>query len=228
VAAANPRTAVLVNSGSPVLMPWADEVAAIMQIWFGGQSMSEAIADVLLGGAEPGGRLPVTLPRAEADGPVLDPRPADGVLDYSEGLLVGYRGFDRAGREPQFCFGHGLGYTDWDYESLHADTTLLAAGEDLGITVALRNRGARAGREIVQVYLEGSVERARPVRVLAAFAPVTAAPEAAVRARVTVPARAFARYDGERGGWHWPPGRYTVRVGRSSRDLRLGTDVTVS
>src|SRR5207302_5881665 len=102
VAAANPNTVVVVNSGMPVLMPWADEVAAVIQSWFPGQAFGEALADVLSGAAEPGGRLPLSFPRVEADSPVLDATPQAGVLAYDEGLLVGYRGFDRAGVEPLF------------------------------------------------------------------------------------------------------------------------------
>ena len=117
IAAVNDRTVVVVNAGMPVLMPWADEVAAVGYAWLGGQAMGDALADVLLGAVEPGGRLPVTLPAAEADCPVLHAVPRDGQLRYSEGLLIGYRGFDRAGASPRFPFGHGLGYTSWALES---------------------------------------------------------------------------------------------------------------
>src|SRR5712691_7170453 len=135
VAAANPNTVVVVNSGMPVLMPWADEVAAIIQVWFPGQALAEALADVLVGIAEPGGRLPVSVPRAEADSPVLHARPETGDLVYAEGLLVGYRGYDRKGSEPLFCFGHGLGYTDWTYETLTTTAGSIAAGEELSVVV---------------------------------------------------------------------------------------------
>src|SRR5712691_5316420 len=118
VAAANPRTVLVVNSGMPVLMPWAGEVAAIIQVWFPGQAFGDALADVLVGAAEAGGRLPVSVPRDEADSPVLSAHPQAGALTYGEGLLVGYRGYDRSEVAPLFCFGHGLGYTDWAYESL--------------------------------------------------------------------------------------------------------------
>src|SRR5947209_432967 len=150
VAAANPNTVVVVNSGMPVLMPWADDVSAILQVWFPGQAFGEALADTLAGIVEPGGRLPVSLPRVEADSPVLGARPEAGNLVYEEGLLVGYRGYDRHGPEPLFCFGHGLGYTDWTYEAIDAAW----AGEDVEVNVTVRNSGTRAGREVVQLYLE--------------------------------------------------------------------------
>jgi len=222
VAAVNDRTIVVVNAGMPVLMPWADQVAAVGYAWLPGQVMGVALADVLLGQAEPGGRLPVTMPAAEADCPVLHAVPRDGRLEYREGLLVGYRGYDRAGTEPRFAFGHGLGYTTWAYESAAADTAALPADGGLGVTVTLRNTGRRTGREVVQAYVEPpAADPGRPLRTLAAFAAVTAAPGERVRARLTVPARAFARYDEAAGSWVRPAGAFTVRVGRSSADLPL-------
>jgi beta-glucosidase len=228
VAAANPNTVVVVNSGMPVLMPWADEVAAIVQVWFPGQAFAEALTDVLSGVAEPGGRLPVSVPRTEADSPVLHAHPRAGDLAYAEGLLVGYRGYDRNGTQPLFCFGHGLGYTEWTYESMVCDAESIAAREDLGLRVTVRNAGARAGREVVQLYLEGpDDDPARPLRVLAAFADVVCGPGERAEARLTVPARLFARFDEERRDWVWPPGTYTLRAGRSSRDLRLKAEVVL-
>ena len=176
VSAANPRTVVVVNAGMPVLMPWADRVAAVLYAWLPGQAMGDAVADVLLGRAEPGGRLPVTMPAREADCPVLRAVPRDGQLGYDEGLLIGYRGYDAAGTTPLFPFGHGLGYTSWSYESLAAGSPALAAGDDLTIGVTVRNTGARPGREVVQAYVAGPAADGRPVRVLGAFGPAAAAP----------------------------------------------------
>jgi len=219
VAAVNPRTIVVVNAGMPVLMPWADRVAAVGYAWLPGQAMGVALAEVLLGQAEPAGRLPVTIPAAEADCPVLHAAPDAGRLEYREGLLVGYRGYDRAGTRPRFPFGHGLGYTTWVYESAAARPT---PDGGLDVTVVLRNAGPRTGREVVQAYLEPPADDpGRPVRVLAAFTAVTAAPGECAETRLTVPARAFARYDEAAGTWRRPPGEFTVRVGRSSADLPL-------
>jgi len=228
VAAANPNTVVVVNSGMPVLMPWADEVAAIIQVWFPGQAFAEALADVLVGIAEPGGRLPVSVPRAEADSPVLHAQPEAGDLVYAEGLLVGYRGYDRKGSEPLFCFGHGLGYTDWTYETLTTATASIGAGEDLSVVVTVRNSGRRAGREVVQVYVEApDDDPCRPLRVLAAFGTVEGEPGTKTDVRLTLPGRGFARFDEARHEWVWVPGTYTVRAGRSSRDLRLKAEVVL-
>jgi len=222
VAAANVNTVVVVNAGMPVLMPWAGDVAAVIQVWFPGQSFGEALADVLAGALEPGGRLPVSMPRAEADSPVLSTYPVAGELAYSEGLLVGYRGYDRTGREPHFCFGHGLGYTDWSYEVLAPAAESIAAGQDLALVATVRNSGERAGREVVQVYLEGpDDDPSRPLRVLAAFSNVSAGPGEQVEAKLTVPARSFARFDEGRRAWVSRPGTYTclLYTSPSPRDL---------
>jgi beta-glucosidase len=226
VAAANARTIVVVNSGMPVLMPWADQVAAVLQAWLPGQAVGDALADVLFGDAEPGGRLPVTLPAAEADCPVLDARPACGVIEYGEGLLIGSRGYDAAGTSPRFAFGHGLGYTTWRYDSIQAITTDYQPGQDLDLRVVIANIGSRPGREVVQAYLADPPDNpARPVRTLAAFGIASAAPGESVRVRLRIPARAFARWDEALARWDWPPGPFTVQVGRSSRDLRLSLPV---
>jgi beta-glucosidase len=228
VAAANPNTIVVVNTGMPVLMPWAEQVAAVIQVWFPGQAFGEALAQTLLGVAEPAGRLPVTVPREEGDSPVLRAHPEAGDLVYHEGLLVGYRGYDRSGTEPHFAFGHGLGYTDWTYESLIPETESIAAGEGLTCDVTVRNSGKRSGREVVQVYLEApDDDPRRPLRILAGFGTVDAAPGAAAAVRVTVPGRTFARFDEDRREWTWKPGAYTLRAGRSSRDLSLSSEVVV-
>jgi len=225
VAAVNPRTVVVVNAGMPVLLPWADQVAAVIYAWLPGQAMGEAVADVLLGRAEPGGRLPVTLPAREADCPVLHAVPRDGRIDYDEGLLIGYRGYDAGQSAPQFAFGHGLGYSTWSYESVRADQADPAAGQDLVLTVTVRNTGDRPGRETVQAYLaEPPGDPGRPVRALAAFGTVAAAPGERAEVTLRVPARAFARWR-EGQGWFWPPGQFTVHVGRSSRDLPLSVPV---
>jgi beta-glucosidase len=223
VAAVNKATVVVVNAGMPVLMPWADEVAAVVYAWLPGQAMGEALADVLLGRAEPGGRLPVTLPARESDCPVLHAVPRDGRIDYAEGLLIGYRGDDAAGITPMFAFGHGLGYTQWAYESAAVDGPGPAPGEDIQVRVVVRNTGSRAGREVIQAYVAArpGAGTGRPPRVLGAFAAVSAGPGERAAAVLTVPARALAVWDQAAGRWAWPPGAVTIEVGRSSRDLRL-------
>jgi beta-glucosidase len=228
VASANTNTVVVVNSGMPVLMSWAEDVAAVIQVWFPGQAFGESLADVLTGAQEPGGRLPISVPRAEADSPVLSAYPVAGELNYTEGLLVGYRGYDRTGSEPHFSFGHGLGYTEWTYESMATETGSVAPGRDLPLVVRVRNTGERTGREVVQVYLEGpDDDPRRPLRILAAFANVIVGAGEQAEARLTVQARSFGRFDEGRREWVWKPGTYTLRAGRSSRDLRLSSEVVM-
>jgi len=231
VAAVNPTTIVVVNSGMPVLMPWAEQAAAVVYAWLPGQEFGTALADVLLGHAEPGGRLPVTIPADESSVPVLHAKPSDdGALDYTEGLLVGYRGYDAADIAPAFPFGHGTGYTTWDYESLDC-ARWLPDGGNLELSVRVRNTGSRPGKEVVQAYLAepgDPVRRGRPIRALAAFAVVRAAPGESAQVTVTIPARSFARYDESLASWITPGGEFTVQVGPSSRDLPLTAAVRLT
>ena len=223
VAAVNPRTVVVVNSGCPMDLPWAARVAAVIYAWLPGQEFGHALADVLLGLAEPGGRLPVTLARRATDFPAYDttPGPAEELV-YREGVNVGYRGFDAAGVEPRFPFGHGLGYTTFEYESLSLTSDGLADGEPLQLRVKLRNAGTRPGKEVVQVYvadLESSVER--PPRELKGFAVVRLKSGEAVELTLALEDRDLAYWDAARGSWRIEPGRFEIQVGRSSRDIRL-------
>jgi beta-glucosidase len=227
VAAANPRTVVVVNAGSPVALPWRDEVPAILLSWFGGQELGNALADVLLGRVEPGGRLPTTWAARERDVPVLRARPVAGRLHYGEGIHVGYRAWARANAAPAFPFGHGLGYTTWSYEHLAAPATV-SAGEDLVARVRLRNGGRRAGREVVQAYLSrGSSAVERPAVWLAGFAVVDARPGETVTAEVRVPARALQHWSVGTHRWEAEPGGFELTAGRSVADRPLATHLTV-
>jgi beta-glucosidase len=223
VAAANHKTIVVVNAGCPMDLPWADEVAAVIYAWLPGQEFGNALADVLLGVAEPGGRLPVTIARRAADYPAYDTTPGpQEELEYREGVNVGYRGFDAAGLDPRFAFGHGLGYTTFEFESLDLASEGLVLGEPLELRVTLRNAGSRPGKEVVQVYvadLESSVPR--PPRELKGFAVVRLAPGEAAELTLALEDRDLAYWDTARHSWRIEPGRFEVQVGRSSRDVRL-------
>ncbi|MEW2163914.1 glycoside hydrolase family 3 C-terminal domain-containing protein [Streptomyces sp. NPDC007084] len=215
VAAANPNTVVVVNSGSPVELPWRDEVAAVLLSWFPGQEGGAALADVLTGAHEPGGRLPTTW-GSLADAPVTQVTPVDGELPYTEDVFIGYRAWEKEGRTPSYAFGHGLGYTEWTYESI--------AVEGGTVTVRVRNTGERAGREVVQVYLAPvEPDAERPARVLAGFAAVEAAPGDSAEAVVELPRRAFEIWDTAAGGWAFVKGSYEIQAGRSLTDRRLRT-----
>ncbi|QRP44735.1 glycoside hydrolase family 3 C-terminal domain-containing protein [Amycolatopsis sp. FDAARGOS 1241] len=222
VAATGTPTVVVVNSGSPVLLPWRADVAAVLVPYFGGQEMGHALADVLLGAREPGGRLPTTWP-ATMDVPVLDVTPVDDALRYTEGIHVGYRAWLKSGREPAYPFGFGLGYTTWSLDGLRVSPAV-SAGGTAEVELTATNTGARAGKQVVQVYLarpDSAVDR--PVRWLAGFTTVEAAPGESVPVTVTLPARAFA--DWQPGGWHYEPSGFTVAVGTSVADLPLWADI---
>lgn len=213
VAAANPNTVVVVNSGSPVELPWRDDVAAVLLSWFPGQEGGAALADVLTGSHEPGGRLPTTwgsLP----DAPVTQVTPTNGELPYTEDVFIGYRAWEKENRTPSYPFGHGLGYTDWTYESLETDGTR--------VTVRVRNSGERPGREVVQLYLAPvEPDSHRPARWLAGFATVEAAPGETAEAAVDIPGRAFETWDETTNSWTRGKGAYEIQAGRSIEDRRL-------
>ena len=223
VAAANPRTVVIVNSGSPVLLPWRNEVAATLIGYFGGQEFGNALTDILTGATEPGGRLPTTWPATQEDVPVINVTPdVEGKLSYDEGIHIGYRAWLKAGTAPAYEFGYGLGYTDWTLDAVDGPAN---AAPDAVVPVAVRltNIGKRAGKNVVQVYAEkpDSVVD-RPVRWLVASTPVWAEPGETVTAELNVPARLLAYWD---NGWIYEPGDYTLRIGTSVTDLPLTTRV---
>jgi beta-glucosidase len=228
VAAANPRTIVIVNSGSPVLLPWRNDIAAIVMGFFGGQEFGAAIADVVFGAAEPGGRLTTTWPSAVADVPVLDVVPTDGVLDYAEGVHVGYRAWLRHGIQPAYPFGWGLGYTTWELAQPAVRGSL--ASDDLSLLLTARNTGERAGKQVIQVYAErpgSSVDR--PVRWLIGSCVVRLGPGDTAPVDIPLPARRFMHWVGERdGGWQLESGEFTLRVGTSVMDLPLSVTTTTT
>jgi beta-glucosidase len=200
---AQPRTVVVVNAGAPVLMPWLDEVPAVLLCWFPGQEAGNALADVIFGAAEPGGRLPTTWPASDEGLPSVTP--VNGVLDYREGLMIGYRG----PTEPLLPFGHGLGYTTWEYLAMDR------------ATVRLCNTGTRRGREVIQVYAsrpDSAVQR--PARWLAGFAVIEADAGEEIVIDVPLAQRAFQHWD---GGWQTEPGSFTLEAGRSVADLRVSS-----
>ena len=217
VAAVNPRTVVVVNAGAPVLLPWANEVAAVLVSWFPGQEAGQALGDVLSGAAEPGGRLPVTWPNTEEGLPSV--QPMSGELPYDEGLLIGYRWYLATGRTPLFPFGHGLGYTTWAYEGMAVD------GDT--VTVSVRNTGNRPGREVIQLYAsrpDSAVERAP--RWLVGSAVVDAAAGEVANAAITLADHNFRHWDSSAHTWTIEPGTYQLQAGHSVVDLPLTSEIS--
>jgi beta-glucosidase len=246
----------VVNSGAPVDVPWADEVAAVLHVWFGGQEMDTSIVDVLTGRSEPGGRLPTTIPMRIEHNPSFDNFPGEnGELRYGEGLFMGYRGYEHRAIEPRFAFGHGLSYTTFDVGEPVLSKTTFRPGEPISITVPVTNSGARSGSEVLQCYVAPRSPRlSRPPKELKGFAKVRLAPGETAAAEIVLDHRSFAYWDpGQRDrreveaplggsavaglavtgdsrepGWQIDPGDYDVLIGRSSSHILARRTITVA
>jgi beta-glucosidase len=228
----NPNTIVVLISGSPVTMDWADRVPTILEAWYPGMEGGSAIADVLFGDVNPSGKLPVTFPRRLEDSPAhRSPRtfPGDGkTVHYDEGVFVGYRHFDSRGVEPLFPFGHGLSYTDFDYERLQLSSSRIRSGDTLVVSVEIRNAGQRAGAEVVQLYLGAVVSSVpRPDKELKGFRKVVLEPGERSAISFDVNWNALAYFCEEEDRWVVEPGSFRALVGSSSRDIRLVGDFEV-
>jgi beta-glucosidase len=229
VAQASRRSVVVLQTGSAVVLPWVDEADAVLQAWYPGQEGGEAVAALLLGEANPRGKLPITFPRAEADAPTA---PAarypgiDGTAKYDEGMLVGYRWYDAQNIEPLFPFGHGLSYTTFEYDQL----AVRPAGDGLDVTFRVRNAGKVAGDEVAQVYLGPPANPRVPMapRQLVGFERVTLAPGERREVTVRVGARELSYWSADTHAWVRAGGERNVYVGASSRDIRLQAPVVIA
>ena len=232
VAAANPRTVVVLQTGGPVEMPWLGEVAAVLEAWYPGQEAGNAIADVLLGVAEPGGRLPQSFPVRWADNPTQSQDPEvypgkDGKVRYEEGVFIGYRHYDKLGTAPLFPFGFGLGYTSFTLSDLAVEDSRFEADGTVEVSVMVANTGGRAGSCVVQLYVSDEVSSApRPAKELKAFAKVALAAGESRRIALHLDDRAFAFFRAEAKHWLVEPGSFTLMVGTSSADLPLSARIS--
>ena len=223
----NPRTAVVLNAGSPVDLPWFDSVPALLVAWYPGQEFGGALADVLSGAVDPGGRLPITFPKSVKDAPTALDVPGDGnTLHYSEGLFVGHRWYDARVITPLAAFGSGLSYTTFEVDG---DSVRVKPGTDgaVGVTVPVQNTGTRAGKAVLQVYVvppEGPATR--PLRSLGGVAVARLDSGERCEVGVTIPARAFEIWD-RKSGWMRPPGVYRLCVGTSSQEKDFAAIVKV-
>jgi beta-glucosidase len=240
VAAANPNTIVVLNTGDPVLMPWVDRVRSVLEMWYPGQEGGGATADVLLGLGNPGGKLPVTFPAAEADTPVsgsperypgvpLPGAPAGQTVErYSEGIFVGYRWYDHQNIRPLFPFGAGLSYTNFTYSNLRVQVGSHPEG-GLDVTFIVRNSGSRTGAEVPQVYVGPPPTQPAPMadRALAGFERMTLRPGQAEQVTIRVSPRALSYWSTVQQAWLVATGQRPIYVGSSSRDIRLSTSAVV-
>ncbi len=227
VAAANPHTIVVVQSGDPIAMPWIDQVQGVIENWYPGQVDGDAIAPILFGDVDPSGKLPVTFPVALSDDPLQSAAQYPGVTEpgdpvgphssYSEGLLVGYRWYDAQGIAPLFPFGFGLAYTTFGFSGLSATTQ----GDGAVVRFTLQNTGARRGADTAQVYVGMPASTGEPPRQLKGFAKVWLDPGQARTLSIPLDASAFAHWDTASGQWVISAGGYQIEVGDSSRNLPL-------
>ncbi|WP_336342788.1 glycoside hydrolase family 3 C-terminal domain-containing protein [Halalkalicoccus ordinarius] len=222
---------VLLNTESPVAMPWAESVSAIMQLWFPGQEGGRAVADLLFGHANPSGRTPVTFAESLEDylpgGVATLPEEAeaypgvDGAVHYDEGVFVGYRGFDARDVEPLFPFGHGESYTDFEYSNLRVNPDRVPRNGQVNAVVHVENTGDRAGKEVVQVYVRDREARVeRPPKELKAFEKVSLEPDERCAVAFHIDVDDLGFYDEEADDWATESGTFELLVGHSSRDVR--------
>ncbi len=230
VAAANPKTVVVVQTGGPIAMPWRDEVAAILQCWYPGQELGNGVADVLFGDAEPGGRLPQTFPMTLEANPTIGNYPGtDGHVAYAEGVFIGYRHYDRNnGEDVLYPFGFGLSYTSFDLGQSVASATTLNPGETISVTTSVRNVGSRSGKTVVQLYVASPASGDRPLKELRGFGAMTLAAGEMGEVKITLDMRCFAYFDEARNAWRAPAGTYEILVGTSSVDLPNRIAVTLA
>lgn len=222
VAAANPNTVVVVNAGSPVSMPWVEEVAAVLLAYFGGQETGPGVAAALAGAADPGGRLPITYPRRLEDTPAWPHyQPVDGVQVYGEGLLVGYRGFHAAAVTPLFPFGHGLSYgtSSWSPATLSEQT----------VSLTVTCTGDRPVTDVVQVYVAAiDPPVTRPPKELVAWRKVVLEPGQSATVQIELGPEAFRRWDETAGDWTVDAGDYEIIVAASAGDVRQRLPIRIS
>ena len=223
---ADAGVAVVLMNGGSVELPWAARPAAILEAYLGGQAGGSALADVLLGAAEPGGRLAESFPVRAADLPASRNFPgAPSQVEYREGLYVGYRYHDTSGVAARFPFGHGLGYTTFT----HGKAAAKKVGDGYEVSVKVTNTGKRAGSEVVQVYVH-DVESTlyRPVKELKGFAKIRLEPGKSATVKIPLNRRAFAVYDAATRAWVVEAGDFEILVGASSADIRSTVKVAVA
>jgi beta-glucosidase len=226
VAEANPRTIVVLNIGSPVVMPWLNKVAGVIVAWYGGQEMGNAIADVLFGKVNPSGKLTETFPMRLQDTPAYINYPGEnGKVHYGEGIFVGYRYYEKKDIQPLFPFGFGLSYTNFSYRHL----AIRGTGTDVEVRFELSNTGIVAGQEVVQLYVRDVQSKlVRPEKELKAFAKIHLEAGESKSVVFNLKQDAFAYYDPAKKAWVAEAGEFEILLGSSSADIRLSAVYTLA
>ena len=229
VAAVQPNTIVVLHNGSPVEMPWIDKVAGVVEAYLGGQAVGGAVCDILFGKVNPSAKLPETFPLKLEDNPSYLSYIGEGdMVEYREGIFVGYRYYDKKKMDVLFPFGYGLSYTTFDYADLTVDRDRIKDTDTLRVSVDVTNTGSMAGKEVVQLYVADRESTViRPVKELRDFAKVELAPGETKTVTFTLDKRAFAYYSVRIHDWHVETGEFDILIGRSSRDIVLSKTVTV-
>ena len=220
---------VVLHGGSSIILPWRDKVSAILNMHLGGDMVGEAEAKLLYGETNPSGKLAETWPIKLEDNPSYLNFPGEsGIVEYREGIFIGYRYYDKKKMDVQYPFGHGLSYTTFEYSDIRLSADTITDTDSLTVTFKVRNTGSRFGKETAQLYTSvyGSAVR-RPVRELKGFAKVALAPGEEKEVSITISAKAFAYYEPKIGDWFIERGKARVEIGASCRDIRLGADLKV-
>ncbi len=225
-----PNTIVILHNGGAVAMPWIEGPKAILEAGLGGQAVGGAVVDILSGKVNPSGKLAETFPARIQDTPAYLNYPGEAnKVYYGERLFVGYRYYDKKEIKPLFPFGYGLSYTTFEHTGLHINKTEMNAGETLDVTVTVRNKGPRAGKEVIQLYVESLTSQfSRPNKELKAFAKVALEPGESKDVLMTLEDRDFQIYDDERQTWRMEGGEYNILIGSSSESILLSERVTVN
>lgn len=229
VAAVQPNTVVVLHTGAPVILPWADKVPSILNMYLGGDSVGAAEVDLLFGDDCPSGKIAETYPLKLADNPSYLNFPGEeGVVKYKEGVYVGYRYYDKKEMDVRFPFGHGMSYTDFVYSDIKLDKIKMKDTETLTVTCKVKNTGNRAGKEVVQLYVRDMTSTvSRPIRELKGFAKIALLSGEEKPVVFSLNQRSFAYYEPKIHDWFVESGAFIVEIGASSRDIRLSAQVEV-
>jgi beta-glucosidase len=223
------RVIVILSNGSPVEMPWAENVSAILEGYLGGQAGTGAIADILVGMVNPSGKLAETFPIKLAHNPCYHYFPmGPSNVEYRESIYVGYRYYDTTNQEVLFPFGHGLSYTDFEYRDLQIDPHWRGDPAQISVNFVVRNSGKLPGKEVVQVYVRAVEPRVfRPEKELKGFTKVSLQPNEETRVSISLNQRSFSYYNTQIKDWTIDPGRYEILIGASARDIRLQSSLVL-